>query len=251
MTLRVVAFDLDETLAESKRPITDTMARLLEELLRHYLVAIVSGGKYEILTTHVYARLAEHAPRHNLYLLPTCGAALYEHKEGVLVPVYERRITHEEATIICKAIEDAIDETGVIDREGPCWGERIEHRGSQITLSALGQVAPLEAKKAWDPERIKRPLLREAIAKRLPTYQVKTGGATSFDVTHPGIDKAYGLQQLSAHLGIPIKDMMYVGDALFPGGNDEVVRHTGIHTRETSGPVYTEGIIRELLERVY
>ncbi len=30
------------------------------------------------------------------------------------------------------------------------WGKQIEDRGSQITFSALGQQAPLEAKKVWD-----------------------------------------------------------------------------------------------------
>jgi hypothetical protein len=41
--------------------------------------------------------------------------------------------------------------------------------------------------------------------------------------------------------------MLYIGDALFPGGNDEVVKETGIETRQTSGPEETARIIRELL----
>jgi phosphomannomutase len=32
------------------------------------------------------------------------------------------------------------------------WGELIEDRGSQITFSAIGQQAPLEEKKRWDPD---------------------------------------------------------------------------------------------------
>ena len=46
------------------------------------------------------------------------------------------------------------------------------------------------------------------------------GGATSIDVTKPGIDKAYGIRKLRDVLGISLKEMIFVGDALFAGGND-------------------------------
>ena len=40
--------------------------------------------------------------------------------------------------------------------------------------------------------------------------------------------------------------MLYVGDALYPGGNDAAVIPTGIRTISTSGPVETESIIDDL-----
>ena len=46
---------------------------------------------------------------------------------------------------------------------------------------------------------------------------MRLGGATSIDVTKPGIDKAYGIKKLQETLGISIKEMIYVGDALFVG----------------------------------
>jgi hypothetical protein len=42
--------------------------------------------------------------------------------------------------------------------------------------------------------------------------------------------------------------MLFVGDALYPGGNDEVVISTGAQTRSTSGPPETNKIIEELLK---
>ena len=42
------------------------------------------------------------------------------------------------------------------------WGEVIEDRGSQITFSALGQQAPLEEKKKWDPDFAKRKKMKAA-----------------------------------------------------------------------------------------
>jgi hydroxymethylpyrimidine pyrophosphatase-like HAD family hydrolase len=161
--------------------------------------------------------------------------------------VYEELLSIEEAALIKAAIKEAIEETGLIDLSIDSHGERIEHRGSSVALSALGQTAPLAEKLLWDPERTKRPILREAIARRLVNYDVRTGGSTSFDVTKPGLNKAYGVRKLSEYLSIPISDMLYIGDALFPGGNDEVVKETGIETRQTSGPDETARIIEGLL----
>ncbi len=42
------------------------------------------------------------------------------------------------------------------------WGEQIEDRGSQITFSALGQQAPIEEKKKWDPDFTKREKIKSA-----------------------------------------------------------------------------------------
>ena len=243
---KAVVFDMDETLAESKRPVTNEMASALAHLLTRVPVAVISGGKREILVENLVSRLPEDADLSNLYLLPTCGAALYT-CDDLSHPVYEERLTDDEMERIEDGIRRAIEATNLIDLSTPSFGERIERRISQVTLSARGQSAPLREKLAWDPDRMKRPVLRDAIAKELPEFSVKTGGTTSFDITKRGIDKAYGVRRLSEHLSIPIIDMLYVGDALFPGGNDEVVTETGIGTRETSGPEETLRIVEELL----
>jgi hydroxymethylpyrimidine pyrophosphatase-like HAD family hydrolase len=54
------------------------------------------------------------------------------------------------------------------------------------------------------------------------------GGTTSIDVTKPGIDKAYGIGKLRDHLDISIKDMLFAGDAIFPGGNDYPAQEAGV-----------------------
>ena len=247
MQPRAIVFDLDETLAESKQPVSPEMGGRLALLLGRMPVAVISGGKYEILLANVANRLPYGAWVQNLYLLPTCGAALFENRDDAWRTVYAELLTDTDMDVIVRGIERAIEKTGLIDLSSHSYGERIEKRGSQVTLSALGQSAPLPEKLAWDPERTKRPLLRDAIAAELPQFGVKTGGATSFDITKPGIDKAYGVRKLSEHLSIPISEMLYVGDALFPGGNDEVVKETGIPTREVSNPEQTLKVIDEIL----
>jgi len=44
------------------------------------------------------------------------------------------------------------------------------------------------------------------------------GGATSIDVTKPGIDKAYGIGKLRDILGISLSEMIFIGDACSPAG---------------------------------
>lgn len=246
MIPHAVVFDLDKTLTRSKEPLTREMGELLAQLLERTNIAIASGGKLEQLVTQAANHLPASADLSRFFLIPTSGAAMYVYQDGWHA-VYEEVIPEEEVPRVRKAMEEAIATTGVIDLTVPSFGERIEYRRSQVTLSALGQEAPIDLKEAWDPDRSKRAALREALAALLPEYDVHQGGSTTVDVTHPGISKAYGVRKLAAHLSIAIPDMLYIGDALFPGGNDEVVKETGIPTRATSGPEETAEIIKELL----
>ena len=111
----------------------------------------------------------------------------------------------------------------------------VEDRGSQITFSALGQDAPLEEKRAWDPDGGKKEALRAACAALLPELEVRSGGSTSVDVTRKGIDKAYGIGELSSQTGIAVSDMLFVGDRLDEGGNDYPVLRLGIDAHPVGG----------------
>ena len=42
-----IVFDMDGTLAQSKSPITEAMARSLEQLLEKKYVAVISGGGWK------------------------------------------------------------------------------------------------------------------------------------------------------------------------------------------------------------
>ena len=119
--------------------------------------------------------------------------------------------------------------------EAQPWGEIIEDRGSQITFSALGQQAPLEAKRAWDPSGDKKRKLRDAVALDVPDLEVRAGGSTSVDITRRGIDKAYGMAKLVEMTGIAPQDMLFIGDRLDEAGNDYPVKAAGYPTRPVVG----------------
>ena len=130
---------------------------------------------------------------------------------------------------------------------GKTWGEQIDDRDSQITFSALGQHAPLDAKKAWDPDRKKRVKLEQLIRKAIPEFSVNIGGTTSIDITREGIDKAYGIRKLRDRLKIPVSDMLFVGDALYEGGNDYPARASGAECIQVRDPEETKKIIATII----
>ncbi len=243
----LVIFDLDGTLTRSKQALAPSMTRLLAELLARTKVAIISGGAFLQFAKQVVAELGDDADIENLYILPTSGAALYEWRARAWQKVYEERISENDAKHIEEAIRMVSQETGLVDFSTPSYGERIEYRGAQVTLSVLGQQAPLSEKEAWDPTKEKRHTLQSALAARLPGYTVTMGGKTSIDVTREGIDKAYGIHQLSKRLKIPESSMLYVGDELGAGGNDEAAYKTNVKTRAVAHPEETKELINELL----
>jgi HAD superfamily hydrolase (TIGR01484 family) len=225
---KIVAFDLDGTLALSKQPLTDEMAELLAQLLTVAQVAVISGGDWPQFEKQVATRLPPHADLSRLWMMPTSGAKLYLHREGAWEAVYAELFTDEQKREILEAFDASLAATGFTPEE--TWGERIEDRGSQITFSALGQQAPIEAKEHWDPDFAKRKVIQADLIKRLPGVSINLGGATSVDVTQPGVDKAWGLKRLSERSGVAEADILFIGDAIFPGGNDYPAKTMGLDT---------------------
>jgi HAD superfamily hydrolase (TIGR01484 family) len=249
MTPDVVIFDLDNTLAESKQSITSEMAKLLALLSTKSIIAIISGGKLEQLQHQVIDELPPSADLSKIYLLPTSGGALYMHRDEEWHRVYEELLSEKEAHHIEAVIESVCLKTGLVNFGSSEYGDLIEYRGSQVTLSALGQHAPIAIKKLWDPDMSKREVLREKIQAILPSYTVKIGGTTSIDVTKKGVNKAYGIGQLSRELKISVEKMVYVGDELQKGGNDEVVKRTGITTYAVQSPMDTIVLISDMVTK--
>lgn len=258
-----MAFDLDDTLAPSKSPVPRQMALRLQRLLAVVPVAVISGGRFAQFRQQVVDRLADVAPtdlRH-LHLLPACGTQYYRYRpgdaEGVLDAPgtadgwrreYSENLSAREKARAVAVLEEEARALGFWE-EHP-WGPIVEDRESQITFSALGQQAPVEAKAAWDPEGAKRLKMRAAVAERLPGLEVRAGGSTSIDITRPGIDKAYGMRKLAGITGIPLHHMLFIGDRLDPEGNDFPVKALGVPCIEVSGYEETPGVVDALLTRM-
>ncbi|WP_174274536.1 HAD-IIB family hydrolase [Sphingomonas bacterium] len=223
---QLVAFDLDGTLAESKQPLGDDMAAWLGRLLGVAKVCVISGGDWPQFEKQVVSRLPADAPLEGLFIMPTTGTKLYRFQGGSWHAIYAELFSKEEHDKILSAFDKALSDAGL--KEERTWGDRIEDRGSQVTFSGLGQEAPLDAKKAWDPGFAKRRKLQQTLQSALPDLAINIGGSTSIDITRKGIDKAYGMRRLTEHSGVAPENILFMGDAIFPGGNDDPVRAMGI-----------------------
>ena len=247
MMPKAAIFDLDGTLTESKSAMTPEMGALLARLMGKMPVAIMSGGALVQFQKQLLPALPPSAQLERLYLFPTSAAQCYIFENGILSAKYNLAFTPEERTKILSVLDAALKATGMDVPPTPVWGERIEDRGAQVTFSALGQQAPYEEKKKWDPDRTKRAPLAEILKRELPDFHIAVNATTSIDITRKGINKAYGIERLSEMLALPITDMLYIGDALFPGGNDAIVIPTGVPTRDIASPQETAEVIEGLL----
>lgn len=245
---RLVMFDLDDTLAPSKSPLDDKMVELLRRMLDVSLGCIISGGNFTQFEKQVLARLGSFDSVGNLHLMPTCGTQYVRWSGDEWETVYAEFLTDDEKQRTLEVLETGARELGLWESE--TWGDILEDRGSQITFSALGQKAPVDAKAAWDPDGAKKESLRAYAAERLPDLEVRSGGSTSVDVTKKGIDKAYGALKLMDILGLSTSDILFFGDRLDEGGNDYPVKALGITSIAVHGWPDTHAKLSALLDQV-
>lgn len=247
----LVAFDLDDTLAPSKSPLDPRMAELLQRLLAVTQVCVISGGQFGQFESQLVARLEPGAVGlEGLHLMPTCGTQYYRFAEGAWVQQYAEDLSADEKVRALAAVESEARRLGLWEPANPStptWGDILEDRGSQVTFSALGQAAPVDAKKAWDPSGEKKNALRAAVQALLPDLEVRSGGSTSVDITRRGIDKAYGMTRLAELTGVPFADMLFVGDRLDPDGNDYPVSTLGIRCIAVEGWEDTADVVERFL----
>ncbi len=231
---KLIAFDLDGTLAPSKSHFDPRMVALFDQLLAKYEVCVISGAKYELFQRQFLTQItSEPASLERLHLLPTSGTRYYRFENNEWTLQYAEDFSNEQKKRILSALEKGLDESG--HRVDKTYGPTIEDRESQITLSPLGQevVAQLgkeglELKESWDPKGEKRREIAAIVEKEIPEFSIRVAGATSIDVTMPGVDKGYGMQKLLDANKLNKEDVLFFGDKLEPGGNDYAVEEMGI-----------------------
>jgi phosphomannomutase len=241
---KLIVFDLDGTLAVSKSSIDAEMGALLTALMGVVKVAVISGGNWPQFENQLLSNLPGNENLKNLYLLPTSGTKFYQYKTGWAL-LYSEDFTAEEKVKIISSLKQAIRLSNFEPEK--TWGELVEDRDSQITFSALGQQAPIGEKEIWDPDFAKRKKLKALLDPLIPEFSVHLGGTTSVDVTKPGIDKAYGIRKLRDTLGIAIQDMIFIGDALFPGGNDYPAKEAGVVSIQVRDPDESKRVIETII----
>lgn len=248
MTKKLIVFDLDETVTETRSPMSDEMSELMGQLLKKYQVCIISGGSFQQFEKQLLSNLkVGSTDLEGLHLMPTCGTRYYTFNLGKYswAEIYAENFTEAEKKIIVAALNEGLDELGY--RIKTPKGPLIEDRGSQITYSALGQDAEPAEKKAWDPSGDKKRKIRDVVAEKIPNFEVRAGGTTSIDVTKLGIDKAYGMKKLMELLQMSKEDILFIGDRIWEGGNDYPIKLMGIDCVAVGGYEHTPWVLRGIL----
>jgi HAD superfamily hydrolase (TIGR01484 family) len=244
-TPRAFAFDLDDTLAPSKAALDDAAVAMLDGLLASYDVCVISGGTYAQFRSQVVARMPASDRWRRLHLMPTSGSSYYRWDGEGWTRAYAEQLPPAQRDRVFEEIEAQARRLGVWESE--VWGERVEDRGTQVTFSALGQQAPLDRKRAWDPDGSKRARLRDALQPLFPDLEVRSGGSTSVDVTRRGVDKAFGVARFLDLNDLAPAEVVFFGDRLDPGGNDYPVTTLGVQCIPVEGPADTRAKVRDVL----
>ncbi len=244
----LIVFDLDGTLTVSKSTMDRGMGELLGELLKVKMVAVIGGGNYAQFESQLLSSLSlPSSLSEKLFIFPTSGSAFYRYVAVGWEKVYEELLTEDEKTRIYRAFERVFSELNY-EKPEVMYGVDIEDRTTQISFSPLGQQASPQKKEEWrekyNPLRLK---MRDMLAEYLPDFEVRAGGITTIDVTRKGIDKAYGIHKMEEYLKVPKSGMFFIGDAIYPGGNDYAAVVAGVDYIKVTGPEETKMVIRGLL----
>src|SRR6185369_14302219 len=79
---KLVAFDLDGTLAVSKSPVTKEMGNLLSRPMQNLPVAVLSGASFRQFETQLLPSIPSDANFSNFYLFPTNAGQCYRDING-------------------------------------------------------------------------------------------------------------------------------------------------------------------------
>lgn len=211
----LIIFDLDGTLAESKSDLDGEMATLLARLLGTVDVAIISGGAWAQFEKQVLAFLTHDERLKRLSLLPTCGTKFYRF-DGAWTKLYSEDFTAAEKKKIMGARDQAVRKAGFEAEKH--WGAPIEDRDSQVTFFGSGGAVGRKRKMG---SRLRKAQGDRSCSRAADSCVLNPFGAALPRSTSPGRGhKAYGVKKLHETLGIAIADMIFIGDAIFPGGND-------------------------------
>jgi len=243
---KVVFSDLDNTLIQSKYPMTDEMADAFAELLKEKKVVIVTGGMIETIQKNVIARLKDicgESQLQNLVLLPLVWNETWEYDVDQWTYVKTREIKESviwkgHIQILEEALNKALDEFGrpeVDFKVKDVVEKRWEGTVKFIAMSYFGQNVPQEyadTKDGWDPDRTKRDRIIELIYKHIDPrfkkwwefgdmFEFKTGWSSSIDITVRWFDKASGLEQYFKYdEWLERDDTIFLWDSFWEGWND-------------------------------
>lgn len=195
------------------------MIELFKNLLSKYKVWVISWGWYgqfkKQIVDHIWN---DKNLLKNLYLCPTCSTKMYLYKDSWFEEIYSMDLTIEEKDYIKNTLRTAISELKLQPEQ--VWWETIDDRDTQISYVILWVDAPHSAKYVWDTDFSKRKAIIEKVKDKFENFDILAAGTTTIDITRKWVNKAYWIRKLSEVSWVDLNEIIFVWDAIFPGGND-------------------------------
>lgn len=233
-------FDLDNTLTPSKALILERHLPIFLQLCEKADVIVVSGHGDVDIRKHLLPQTE------GTYHIMGQNGNRAETKDGKLL--WNRSLSQERKDAIHAFISKAKAHLNLTVKDE---NDTVEDRDSQIAYSLIGHHEDSEKKKAFDPRHEIRIKLLSDLAVEVAKLhdagvEVRSGGTTVLDFFELGKNKGYNVSQFIAAMNWSTADCLYLGDALFPGGNDETVIGI-IPTHAVDGPDETFAFISDQL----
>ncbi len=210
-------FDLDKTLTASRSSMDSFHQDIFEKLCNSADVVVLTGGTVEQIREQV-------TPRFNgrYFALAQSGNHAIDVSGKLL---WQEAINESQTAHVMRFIELLKSHFNEPIRDE---NDLVEHRGAQISYSVLGFHETVEKKYAFDPDESRRARAlslfpNEVRALHDAGIEVTPAGTTTYNFILAGKHKGFNVQRLIDREGWQKEDCLYIGDALFPGGNDETV----------------------------
>jgi HAD superfamily hydrolase (TIGR01484 family) len=202
-------FDMDGTLTESRSVMTNAMAAGLGLItMNGGDITIISGADKEQMIKQIggggddeFTIMAQNGNSTPYW----SNELTKEQKERILHHIAMLRTDYNYLFMKC-------------DEE-----DLVEDRGCQISFSFTGHHADLGVKKAFDTDGSRRNRYLESRPFEDKELVAKIGGMTCIDYINKEGTKGKNIERLMALKHWKPEDCVYIGDALFKGGNDESV----------------------------
>ncbi|MBQ2955764.1 MAG: HAD-IIB family hydrolase [Clostridia bacterium] len=217
-TPRLMAFDLDGTLAQHKTPLGEKNRSVLERLSKKYKLLMVGAGT----CTRIFNQLGKFP----IDIIGNYGMQYgeYNAETGEIEVLKSENAPVDREEVLRRA--EAIREKYNLHE---FKGETLEfHPTGALTFPVLGTKADIADKLAYDPDRSKRRVMYEYVCNLFHDYRVVIGGSSSFDIIPGEYGKYNALMKYLEERGMSKEDVVYCGDDYMEGGNDHDVLAGGI-----------------------
>ena len=234
----IYLFDVDGTLSEPRRPITEEFVSVFLGWLteNQKKVYLVTGSDIEKIKEQIFPSFIDQCEG-----LFTCSGNVFYSKGQ---KIYENTLQIPDGLL--ENLQLYLDQSEWRQKQGT----HIELRSGMINFSTVGREASQKMREAyakWDETQREREDIVEYLKDLHPDLEVAIGGEISVDIYPAGSNKGQVVEKLQERHGEDVR-MIFTGDKNVPGGNDwplaqRLEEMSGSAWYQVQGPEETRALI--------